>query len=119
MGLREQVKERKFKTATSVEQSLRLMKYLDPATADMYYLHGNEDELHVIHDLANLDEDDVLAWSLAALMAIFPSVQLNKFCDLYSVEHNQLRSHFTDDYKDSVDAAVEMMEWMHLKKVVA
>ena len=118
----------KFKTATSVEQSKKLLKLgLSPETADLCWKRvaqydENWNPVMVLYSKKRVEECMLLyefpAWSLSALMNLMPSVQLDKFSPVYSLEYNYIHSHYTDDYTDPVDAAVEMVEWMLKKEVI-
>lgn len=101
--------------ATTIEQSRRLIKWgLDLKTADMYYYHGYEDEPNVIHEFTLIDEDDIRAWSLTALLKVMPK-ELDivlvktpvggKYFFAYWTDDN----HMTDDFDNPIDAAVEVV----------
>ena len=92
---------------------------LDPNTADMKYVYFGENDYGLevsnefddkLNELFNVET--IPAWTLSALLETMPSIQLDKFSDVYSIEYPEK---FTDDYADPLDAAVEMAEWM-LKK---
>lgn len=92
---------------------------LDPNTADMKYVYFGENDYGL--EASNEFDDKLIelfnaetipAWTLSALLETMPSIQLDKFSDVYSIEYPEK---FTDDYADPLDAAVEMAEWM-LKK---
>ena len=101
------------KIATDIEQSKKLLELgLNPCTADMYYTPLNMDYPWVWEGKPLLEKDAVPAWTLSALLETMPSIQLDKFSDVYSLEYPEK---FTDDCADPLDAAVEMAEWM-LKK---
>ncbi len=108
------------KIATNIEQSRKLLELgLDPKSADMRYVYfGKEDYgLEVANEFDDklnklFNAETIPAWTLSALLETMPSIQLDKFSDVYSIEYPEK---FTDDYVDPLDAAVEMAEWM-LKK---
>lgn len=92
---------------------------LDPKTADMKYVYFGENDygLEVSNEFDDklnelFNAETIPAWTLSALLETMPSIQLDKFSDVYSIEYPEK---FTDDYADPLDAAVEMAEWM-LKK---
>ena len=92
---------------------------LDPNTADMKYVYFGENDygLEVSNEFDDklnelFNAETIPAWTLSALLETMPSIQLDKFSDVYSIEYPEK---FTDDYSDPLDAAVEMAEWM-LKK---
>ncbi len=84
---------------------------LDPNTADGYV---TEDGAFATFPILDSNGQDIShrSWSLAGLLEQMPSVSLDKFSSLYSLE---FFDHFTDDYMDSVDATFEMCRYM-LKK---
>ena len=64
------------KICTSLEQSKKLIELgIDVTTADMYYMNGTKHVLVIPNyetDFFNLQEDDVPAWSLSALLELIP-----------------------------------------------
>lgn len=59
--------------ATTIEQSLRLIELgLKKTSSDLYYYKGHRDELEVIVKHENLDDEDIVAWSLDALLNVMP-----------------------------------------------
>ena len=56
---------------TTIEQSLRLIELgLKKTSSDLYYCKGHRDELEVIVKHENLDDEDIVAWSLGALVEV-------------------------------------------------
>lgn len=111
-------------TSTTIEQSKRLIELgLDPCTADMVYISGAPPHLNVIDEeyikREMLDEYDVLAWSLSALLEVMDEVSLDKHGDCYNMDF-AYKGIFTDTHFDPIDAAVQMVEMMmaqgHIKK---
>ena len=72
------------KSYTDIKQSRKLAEILPLESADMVYVHTTDlegDEHYDIDFRINqpLFEDDVYAWSLAALLSIFECYEINKF----------------------------------------
>ena len=72
------------KSYTNIKQSRKLAEILPLESADMVYVHTTDlegDEHYDIDFRINqpLFEDDVYAWSLAALLSIFECYEINKF----------------------------------------
>lgn len=56
---------------TTIEQSLRLIELgLKKTSSDLYYHKGHRDELEVIVKHEYLDDEDIIAWSLDALLEV-------------------------------------------------
>lgn len=112
--------------ATTIEQSKHLLELgLDPATADMYYNNGREDELYVLR--YNLDERDIHAWSLDALLDALGDSQLGVWRLMKLILHegymlctdspNGGRSYCAKTKIDAVyKAVVDMLEHRNPKK---
>ncbi len=77
---------------------------LDPNTADGYV---TEDGAFATFPILDSNGQDIShkSWSLAGLLEQMPSVSIDKFAPVYSLEYID---HFTDDYVNSVDATFEM-----------
>lgn len=114
-------------TSTTIEQSKRLLELgLDPSTADMVYISGAPPHLNVLDEeyikREMLDEYDVLAWSLSALLEVMPlGVELHKMRDDAGKAYYEIDYLYTG-YEDSdpINAAYEMACWLlengHIKK---
>lgn len=81
---------------------------LDPNTADGYV---TEDGAFATFPILDSNGQDIShrSWSLAGLLEQMPSVSIDKFAPVYSLESFD---HFTDDYLDSVDATFEMCRYL-------
>jgi len=63
--------------STTVEQSKHLIELgLRKTSSDLYYCKGHRDELEVIVKHENLDDEDIIAWSLSALLEVMPKPDL-------------------------------------------
>ena len=121
-----------MKHCTSIEQSKRLLELgLSPETADMVYIMfdgkplNGDAELNTVFESKdnkwywidfidgswNVCEEDVVCWSLAALLSVMPSASLVSSDDhhyrLYCMER------FTEWYDNAIDACVDMIEKLH------
>ena len=96
------------KICTSIEQSEKLIELgIDVNTADMYYGNGNKDKL-IIGEWKEEehDWDDIPAWSLTALLAQMPGVEL------VSSNDGHYRAFWHEMYSNwynPVDACVELI----------
>ena len=110
------------KICTSVEQSERLIDLgLDPKTADMYYMNGNNLTLGSWEGNEH-DWDDIPGWSLGSLLNLMPEIKTEygimqpylvggtgtrfKFMCFYKITYNTLY------YENPLDAAYEMVCWL-------
>jgi len=110
------------KICTSVEQSKRLIDLgLDPKTADMYYINGENLTLGSWEENEH-DWDDVPAWSLGSFLNLMPEIKTEhgimqpylvggagtrfKFMCFYKITYNTL------NYENPLDAAYEMVCWL-------
>jgi len=122
--------------ATTIEQSLHLIGLgLKRTSSDLYYYKGHRDELEVIVKHENLDDEDIIAWSLDALINAMPKIivhDMNKhvLCLRYAegkapfmyyvvesginkgtlVRFNNGRC--VPDAYDALDAAYQMVCWL-------
>ena len=129
---------KEIKTATSVEQSRRLIELgIDRATADMHYarcskdwrgqetdcefghvVFGNPDTHYADYPSANFQQwEKIPAWSLTALLALIPAeCNLHSFNTengkVYRMETLYMLNH-TKSYDNPVDAAFELVCWMY------
>lgn len=81
---------------------------LDPNTADGYVTKDGAFASFPILD-SNWQNVGHRSWSLAGLLEQMPSIELDKFGIVYSLEGYD---HFTDDHDNSVDAAFEMCRYL-------
>lgn len=115
--------------ATTIEQSLRLIELgLKKTSSDLYYYKGHRDELEVIVKHENLDDEDIIAWSLDALVNEMPKeikkdnkqygFHLETTHNLYYVSYYRYDidgiwyHHTTELYDCTIDAAYEMVCWL-------
>ena len=120
----------KCRAFTSLEQSKKLAEFLPLESADMVYVHtvDLEGDEHYDIDFCNnqpLFEDDICAWSLAALFSVLPDE-----CECMALEHinygNNHKKYFmhyiggenTEDYDNPVDACVAMIEKLNELKML-
>lgn len=106
------------KICTNKEQSQKLVELgIDISTADMiYYWFGDfelNDEWYELHLGTNrVNDKDIPAWSLAALLDILPYPSLHSTfmgwrCDSYNKEGTSCI--FGEDADNPIDACVEMI----------
>lgn len=114
-----------MKAYTSLEQSKKLAKILPPESADMYW--DSKDcslvktpRIHIEPDCgANawvLANGGVIAWSLAALLTLYPIV-VGEDMGMYICwcnKHNLASRH----YDNPVDACYEMILKLHEQKLL-
>ena len=117
------------KICTSVEQSKKLVKLgLDVNTADAIYpwreLMKDYDSLYVPENMFDIDEDDIPAWSLSALLELLPQhidsgLGWQKFGldkgwngGIYQVYYENKNSFIEKKSQTAVDAAFEMICWL-------
>jgi hypothetical protein len=106
----------KCRAFTSLEQSKKLAKILPLESSDMVFVHTTDlegDEHYDIDFRKNqpLFEDDVCAWSLAALLGVLPEIQGGK--PVIALDDNYITyPHMSDLHTkadNSVDACYEMI----------
>ena len=125
-----------IKAFTDYPQSKVLSKILPLESADMIYVHTTdlEGDEHYDIDFRNnqpLFEDDVCAWSLAALLSVLPlhlivnnqrySFSMIKGFDKngetyaikYAIFNTTFYFHLTDAYDNPVDACYEIIIKLH------
>ena len=109
-----------IKGYTNIEQSRKLAEILPLESADMVYVHtvDLEGDEHYDIDFRNnqpLFEDDVCAWSLAALLGVLPQIQGGK--PAISLNDNYITyPHISDLHTKAdnlVDACYEMILKLH------
>jgi hypothetical protein len=109
---------------TTIEQSRKLAEILPLESADMMWTYdftvNDINGINVISNTLKLEEKDVPAWSLAALLSVLPAE-----CECMSLEHinygNNHKKYFmsyiggenTDTYDNPVDACVDMILKLH------
>jgi hypothetical protein len=136
-----------IKSYTDLNQSKKLADILSIESADMYYSDvpvrewvdktdiskGThvifKSQIFAIENLRNheIGEDEVYAWSLAALLGVLPILERKGYQKampqlLYNVAINKwiVDSHVytTDAYDNPVDACVAMIEKLHELKIL-
>ena len=119
-----------IKSYTDLEQSKKLAEILPLESADAFYpwreLMKDYDSIYVPEKMlmSDIEEDDILAWSLAALLEQLPYelcdddgnstyLQMNKDDNLYQLVYTEPYNNFesieTDRYEHFVDACYEMI----------
>ena len=120
-----------IKSYTDIEQSRNLAKFLPIESADMHYKvnrYNNESKIFMIpySELGYHKDNDyqycACAWSLAALLSILPNIKLCHYDDSYFCQYMGIGDEFpmysTQEYNNSVDACVEMIEKLHKLKML-
>ena len=116
-----------IKSYTSLEQSRKLAEILLLESADMIYtmVNGRCTPFIRIETIEEMDEDDVLCWSLAALIAILPEFikfKGDKYYLRFMKEYVEYandevsitgRCLHTTGNNNLVDACVAMIERLH------
>ena len=97
-----------MKSYTDLEQSKKLVEILPLESADMYWWSsGKRYYIEAIDDDDYDEDNDIRAWSLAALLSVLPSATLDSSSDHYYRLHCMTR--YTEWYDNPVDACVEMI----------
>ena len=113
-----------IKSYTDLEQSKKLAEILPFESADMIYtmVNGRCTPFIRIETIEEMDEDDVLCWSLAALFGTLPLINFTRPLligtpkTLYKCMYNDdLKSHA---YDNLVDACVAMIEKLQELKML-
>ena len=99
-----------MKLCTNISQSKALVEILPRESANMCYLHVNGTYFCDIKD-GVLEDEDIPAWSLAALLNVLPSSTLDSSDDHYY--RVRCRERFTEWHDNAVDACVEMILKLH------
>ena len=110
---------------TNIEQSRKLAEILPLESADMVYVHtvDLEGDEHYDIDFRNnqpLFEDDISAWSLAALLAFLPNsafLERGSITELYRITLPIELVPF-DWFVEPVDACVAMIEKLYELKML-
>ena len=121
-----------MKSYTDIEQSRKLAEILSPESADCFWDYDDLQKYHRIswfEDSFNkesqlrLNENNVCAWSLAALMNVLPRVDIEK--ELWSSDKYDFRvKAYIDDgyvgdwFDNPVDACYEMIIELHEQKLL-
>ena len=112
----------KIKSFTDLQQSRKLAKILPLESADMYWTYdftvNDINGINVISNTLKLEEKDVPAWSLAALLSVIRETigytlyginNIYMFCNLGD-EPWKLE---TEVYDNEIDACVDMIIKLH------
>ena len=113
-----------MKSYTDIEQSRVLAKILPIESADVFYENGNVSQpTFILHSYGHiLSDDDIPAWSLAALLNILPKVE--GFKPLIDLDINQIRYEglireiLVADSAELLDAVVEIIIKLHEQKLI-
>lgn len=106
-----------IKAYTDIEQSRKLAEILPIETSDMIYTmtNGYHTPFVRIEKVNELYEDDVCAWSLAALLSVLPEIQGGK--PMIALDDNYITyPHINDLHTKAdnlIDACVEMIIRLH------
>ena len=114
-----------MKNYTDIEQSKKLVKILPLESADAFYpwreLMKDYDSIYVPEKmlLSDLEEYDILAWSLAALFNVLPKGTNISISDSL----NKIRYVCWNDYvvayaSNPIDACVDMIDGLHELKML-
>lgn len=104
------------KIATSIEQSKKLIELgIDRNTSDMFYYCG--EDLRIGGHKAQDDDYDVPAWSLTALLEMWPNDTIYRPM-LYKGEHNNLWHGYSNWFDNPLDAVFEMICWFKENKIM-
>ena len=111
-----------IKSFTSLEQSMKLAEILPIESADVVWVYSAFEDDYFPHFLGFrkivVGGKDIKAWSLAALLAILPSVKAlihDKGNLGYKCICNNMDTYFHDN---PVDACVEMIIKLHEQKLL-
>jgi len=101
-----------IKSYTDLDQSLKLVEFLSPESADMYYSNRIDKKyqgaLPIEYKRGNpLLSQEIAAWSLTALLTILPSATLDSSNNHYYRIHCMER--YTEWYDNAIDACYEMI----------
>lgn len=111
-----------IKSYTDLEQSRKLAEILPLESADMVYVHTTDlegDEHYDIDFRRNqpLFEDDVYAWSLAALLSIFECYEINKFGNNIQFDAKGIALS-TEENETILDIVVDMIILLHKQNLL-
>ena len=99
------------KICTSIEQSQKLIELgIDITTADMCWLYVNEEYFYEVKDGA-LDEEDIPAWSLSALLGLIPPGNI-LLRDALNGKYKCINMVDSSYYDNPLDAAFETVCWL-------
>lgn len=98
-----------IKSYTNLQQSKKLAEILPTETSDMIYTMVNwyNTPFVRIEKVNELNEDDICAWSLAALLDTLPSATLDSSNDHYYRLH--CMEIFTEWHNNPVDVCYELI----------
>lgn len=109
------------KIATDLKQSKKLAKILPIESTDMYWDYDTMQGFHRIELFEEgypkcLDENDVPAWSLTALLNVLPSATLDSSDDHYYRFHCMEK--YTEWYDNAIDACYELILKLNERKML-
>lgn len=104
-----------MKSYTDIEESKKLAEILPIETADMFWADGERPAVWNNKDIS-LDDTDIPAWSLAALLDVYPMV-VGKDLDMYCCWQNS-KNLCSKHYDNPVDAVVELIFKLHEEKLL-
>ena len=110
-----------IKSYTDISQSKKLAEILPVESADMIYTITNyyHTPFVRIEEINEMDESDILCWSLAALLGVLPDYTLQTNTDgTVFVVCDSKKPMISDAYGNPVDACVSMIEKLHELKLL-
>ena len=103
------------KICTDIQQSKKLIELgIDRKTSDMYYWCG--EDLRIGGYKAQDEDYDISAWSLAALLGVYPMI-VGRDMDMYCCWQNSKNLH-SRHYDNPIDACYEMIIRLHELKML-
>ena len=112
-----------IKDYTDIEQSKKLAKILPLESADMIYtmVNGYHTPFIRIETIKEIDEDDVLCWSIAALLGVLPEGYSSILTKSFNGKDYYCKidgKPFESKADNPVDACVAMIENLHELKML-
>lgn len=102
-----------MKSYTDIEQSKKLAEILPLESADMYWWSSDKRYyIEAIDDGDFVENRDIRAWSLAALLDVLPKYELNNFGNTIQLDVN-LESLATEGDETLLDLVVNMIIHLH------
>lgn len=107
-----------IKSYTDISQSKKLAEILPLESADMYWWSTNlRYYIEAIDDGDFVENRDIRAWSLAALLGVLTKNKICHYDDRYYCQYMSEGDEFpiysTAEYDNPVDACVTMIEKLH------
>lgn len=119
-----------IKSYTDLEQSKKLVEILPLESADMIYtmVNGYHTPFIRIETIKEMYEDDVLCWSLTALLDVLPTLDGRNAILCKDIRYDEWHICYhstatlsvidTERYDNPVDACVAMIERLHELKML-